>query len=604
MMTADDINLKEISEFPGVYLFIGPGGRILYVGKAKNLRARLSTYFNSAVKTVKTEKMLSAAKSVRTIIVSNETEAFLLEMNLIKTEQPKYNVLLKDSKAYPYVKLTKEEFPRLIYTRNTKDADASYFGPFVNAGELKQTIEFLREAFPLRTCSDTQLKKKKICLKYQIHRCQAPCEGFISQERYMDMTEEIRRFFDGNIGDMKKKLEETMFAASEELRFEDAAFYRDRLTALKTLFAKQNVVDIDETRSLDLFYRYESPSTIGVTQLFVRGGRLLSAKSHFFSPDEDNLLERFIVQFYSNIRQFPDMIAAEGEDVSEELTAGLSALAGKKIILRKKGFGELMRIAKKNAVLAAREYALKQTVSAEVSPRLNRLAGREVVRCECVDISHLGGENTVGVSVVSEEGEFLKKDYKKYRIKTAANNDVQAITELFERKTANIADGSETAADLYLIDGGISQLNAACAVLKKTLPEAAVLSISKSRSLRFMKNDLEDSIELIHIPNRKNPHKFRKNDPVLLFLQKLRDEAHRFAITYSRALSLKKSRVSPLLEVDGIGESRAKKILLSIPDLYSRDDLSPELIRCLSKLPLQLAEAVYEKVRDKKRDSP
>jgi excinuclease ABC subunit C len=216
-----------------------------------------------------------------------------------------------------------------------------------------------------------------------------------------------------------------------------------------------------------------------------------------------------------------------------------------------------------------------------------------------VDISHLGGENTVGVSIVSEDSGFLRKDYRKYRIKTAANDDVRAITELFERKTANIADGSETIADLYLIDGGVSQLNAACSVLKKALPEAAVISISKSRFLRFMKNDLEDSIELIHIPNRKNPHKFRKNDPVLLFLQKLRDEAHRFAITYSRTLSLKKSRVSPLLEVDGIGGSWAKKILLSIPDLYSREDLSPELIHSMSKLPLPLAKAVYEKLQDK-----
>ncbi|MDR2401317.1 MAG: GIY-YIG nuclease family protein, partial [Deferribacteraceae bacterium] len=194
-MTPNEINLKDIPEVPGVYIFTGTGERMLYVGKAKNLRARLATYFNSNVKTVKTERMLAAAKSVRTMVVSNEAEAFLLEMNLIKTEQPKYNVLLKDSKAYPYVKLTKEEFARLIYTRNTKDTDAYYFGPFVSAGELKQTIEFLREAFPLRTCTDSQLKKGKICLKYQIHKCMAPCERLISREAYHGIVEGIRRFF-------------------------------------------------------------------------------------------------------------------------------------------------------------------------------------------------------------------------------------------------------------------------------------------------------------------------------------------------------------------------------------------------------------------------
>ncbi len=587
-----EINLHDIPTQPGVYLFIGPKEQILYVGKAKSLRQRLSSYFNATVKSLKTERMLSHAVNVRTIVVSNEVEAFLLEMNLIKTEQPKYNILLKDSKSYPYVKLTAEKYPRLVYTRNTDDK-GSYFGPFVNAGELRDMIEFLRDAFPLRTCTDAQLNRGRICLKYQIHKCCGPCEELISREDYAALVNEVHRFFRGDTDHVRKELNDKMEKASEALKFEDAAFYRDRLNAINKLFSKQQAIRIGEKRSLDLFYRHETGNTSGVTQLFLRGGRLIGTKSYFFSPDEDDLLERFIMQFYANVRQYPDMIVAEGEDVSDGLADGLSAMAGKKIIIRKRGYAELIELAKRNAEHAAIEYALKAAASAELFPRLRRIAGHPTLsRVECMDISHLGGDNTVGVSVASEDGELDKKSYRKYKIKSAANNDVQSIKELMTRKMANIADGSEKGADLYLIDGGISQLNAAYAVLKAAGSGSVCLSISKSRGLRYMKNDTSESIEEIHAPGRKNPLKFKKNDPVLLFLQKMRDEAHRFAITYSRSLALKQRKVSPLLEIPGMGTKRAKQLLTAMPDLYSREDITADDISKEGKIPKDIAEKI------------
>ncbi|MDR2869002.1 MAG: excinuclease ABC subunit UvrC [Deferribacteraceae bacterium] len=596
-----EINLADIPTSPGVYLFLGLRERIIYVGKAKNLRNRLSSYFNAGAKSIKTERMLAVARSVRTIVTNSEVEAFLLEMNLIKTEQPKYNILLKDSKGYPYAKLTNEEYPRLLYTRKTDDHNSQYFGPFVSGSALKETIEYMQGIFPLRTCTNTQLKAGKICLKYQIKKCVGPCEQCISQDNYNAIVGQVKRFFKGETEEIRHQLKDHMEQAAEKMNYEEAAFYRDRLRAINTLFAKQQAINTGETRNLDLFYKYDTEHTASVTQLFVRGGRLIGAKTHFFSNDEDELLERFIMQFYANIRQYPELIVAEGEEVSDGLAEGIAAMAGRKITIRKRGYKELISLAKKNAEHAVIEYTLKATAGKDLFVRLAKICDREMIsRVECMDISHLGGDNTVGVSVVSEEGSFYKKDYRKYKIKSVDNNDVHAIKELMTRKMENVAEGSETEADLYLIDGGISQLNAAVKALAAGGSSAACLSISKSRSLRPQKHDSEESIEEIHAPGRKNPLKFRKNDPVLLFLQKMRDEAHRFAITYSRNLSLKKRHVSPLLEIAGMGEKRAKALLTAIPDLYTNESISAEQIHEKAKLPMELAEKVLEFVKASK----
>ncbi len=596
-----EINLSDIPASPGVYLFLGRNERILYVGKAKSLRQRLSSYFNAQKKSVKTEKMLAVALGLRTIVTTNEVEAFLLESNLIKTEQPKYNILLKDSKGYPYVKLTNEEYPRLIFTRQTDDPNSAYFGPFVSAGELRIIMEFLKDAFPLRTCSSQEFRKGKICLKYQIHKCTGPCEKLISKDEYDKLTDEVKKFFRGETDEVRRVLKERMEKYADNMQYEYAAFCRDRLAAIDVLFARQQAIKPGDARNLDLFCRHEMRGTAGVTQLFVRGGRLIGVKTHFFSPDEDDLLERFIMQFYSNVRQFPQLIVAEGGEVSDTMGEAISAMAGKKVAVRKRGYADLIALAMNNAEHAVDEYLLKATANKDLFPRLAKIAGKDgISRMECMDISHLGGDNTVGVSVVSEDGAFVKKEYRKYRIKSAENNDVQAIKELMSRKMANVADGSEQAADLYLIDGGISQLNAAVAVLKAAGADSACLSISKSRSLRPVKHETSESIEEIHEHGRKNPLKFRKNDPVLLFLQKMRDEAHRFAITYSRSLSLKKRHISPLLAVQGIGEKRARAILRAMPDLYSRGNLTPEMVRSEAKIPAELAEKVTAFVKSMK----
>lgn len=595
------INLSDISQKPGVYMFMDAKGRVIYVGKAKNLRNRLSSYFNAGVKTIKTEKMLTHASNVKTIVTENEVEAFLLEANLIKTEMPKYNILLKDSKGYPYVKLTNEEYPRLIFTRQTNDEEATYFGPFVNVGDLKHIIEMLLHTFPLRTCSSYRLKEGKICLKYQIKKCPGPCENLISHEDYMKTVKSIKEFFKGNVDEVKDILTKQMKTYASNLAFEEAGKIRDRILSLDKLFSKQSVSNISNERNIDVFYKHSISGVTGITQIFVRSGKMIGVSTHFFDSIEDELLERFIMQFYSNTRQFPEYIALAGDEYDETIEEALTAMAGKKVHIRKRGIQGLIDLAKNNAELQTESYLQKVGERKDVSKRLaDMIKVEQVSRVECIDISHLGGNFTVGVSVAAVNGELAKQYYRKYKIKTAGNDDFQSMCELFLRKGENIAEGSEEQADLYIIDGGLGQLNSAIKAAELSGITAPFISISKSRSLRPVKHEFENTIEQIHIPNRKNPVIMKKNDPLLHFIQHLRDESHRFAITYSRSLALKNITKSPLLQIEGMGEKRLKQLLTAIPDIHTRKDLTVNIIKDYGKIPEELAEKVLKFLEEEK----
>ena len=582
-------------------MFMDAKGRVIYVGKAKNLRNRLSSYFNAGVKTIKTEKMLTHASNVKTIITENEVEAFLLEANLIKTEMPKYNILLKDSKGYPYVKLTNEEYPRLIFTRQTNDEEATYFGPFVNVGDLKHIIEMLLHTFPLRTCSSYRLKEGKICLKYQIKKCPGPCENLISHEDYMKTVKSIKEFFKGNVEEVKDILTKQMKAYASNLAFEEAGKIRDRILSLDKLFSKQSVSNISDERNIDVFYKHSISGVTGITQIFVRSGKMIGVSTHFFDSIEDELLERFIMQFYSNTRQFPEYIALAGDEYDETIEEALTAMAGKRVHIRKRGIQGLIDLAKNNAELQTESYLQKVGERKDVSKRLaDMIKVEQVSRVECIDISHLGGNFTVGVSVAAVNGELAKQYYRKYKIKTAGNDDFQSMCELFLRKGENIAEGSEEQADLYIIDGGLGQLNSAVKAAEQSGITAPFISISKSRSLRPVKHEFENTIEQIHIPNRKNPVIMKKNDPLLHFIQHLRDESHRFAITYSRSLALKNITKSTLLQIEGMGEKRLKQLLTAIPDIHTRKDLTVNIIKDYGKIPEELAEKVLKFLEEEK----
>jgi len=593
---------KEIPENPGIYLYIGKNGEILYVGKAKNLRNRVSSYFSDQENlAVKTRKMLQQVRDLRFVVTSSEAEALLLENNVIKTEKPRYNVRLKDSKSYPFILITDEDFPKIKVTRES-GVRGEYFGPFVDVGNLRSILDEILRVFPLRSCTDTKFRERKLCLKYQIKKCMGPCENMISKNRYANLVDQVRSFFNGDVEKVKDHMHKEMMRLSDDMNFEEAARMRDRLRGLSKLFTKQTVVMPENTGSIDVFVPHVFDNVSGVTTMFVRGGRVIGSRTEILEEDENPhlILESFILQTYSALRNYPEMIYAAGLEETESLNEALDKLSGKRIRFRRRGFAAVEKLAYENGRVQTELYLSKLAKRKDISEKLKKTLGlKSVSRIECVDISHLGGTGTVGVSIVSVDGEFSKAQYRKYRIKTADNDDFISIYELFSRKFENIKEGSEKSADLYVVDGGVGQLNSAVRAAEEAGAEVDFISISKGRSIKFMKDRQEESIESVHIPGRKNPLNLKKNDPILLFIQKLRDESHRFAIDYSRKLALKNFKKSPLLLIEGIGEKTVKKVLEVYPDLYMRKDLTPEIVSSMCKIPFKTAVKLVKYLSEK-----
>lgn len=594
---------SNIPENPGVYLFLGKNGEILYVGKAKNLRNRVSSYFVKTDKPYKIIKMVKQAVDVKFVVTTSESEALLLEATIIKTEQPKYNFRLKDSKSYPYIKITGDNFPKLLITRNTSEKNCNYYGPFVNVGDLRNVVDEILRVFPLRSCTERKFNENKLCIKYQIKKCYGPCEGKISKSEYIDVVKQINDFFNGYSENLKETLTKQMLKKSDEMKFEDAARLRDRLKSIDRLFSGQSVILADDSKSIDVFTKHEINGVEGITTLFIRGGKLIGSNTEFMEDyDPENVLETYIMQFYSNLRQFPDSIAVTGGETSETLITALSQLKKGKISLRQRGLKKLYDLALENAEVQTELHLKKIGKREDVAERLKELidSENEILSIDCVDISHQGGNHTVGVSVCSVQGEFAKSRYRKYKITSASNDDFTSLYEMFCRKFNNIAENSEKQADLYIIDGGIGQLNSVLKAADDCRFSGNFISISKGRSIKDLKNESDQSIESIHLPGRKNPVKLKKNDPLLLFTQKMRDEAHRFAITYSRKLALKNFKASPLLKIEGVGESRLKNILSTYPDIHTKVDLTADDIHLNCKIPLAAAEKIIEYLRGAK----
>lgn len=587
--------LKDIPENPGIYIYIGKNDEILYVGKAKNLKNRVSSYFSDFEgKPLRTRRMLQSAVNVRFVVTTGEAEALLLENNLIKTEKPRYNVRLKDSKSYPYILITADEYPKLMITRETGQK-GEYFGPFVDVSALRGVVDELLRVFPLRTCRESKFIEKKLCLKYQIKKCTGPCEGLISRNRYAAMVSQIRDFFGGDNDALKKSMTAEMMKLSDNMEFEAAAQLRDRIRGLESLFFKQTVVLAEDRRSIDVFVPHTFDNVSGITVLFVRGGKLIGSRTDIFEDEDPHeVLETYIMQVYSSVVSYPEMISVFGLEDTETLHEAVEKMSGRRVILRKRGFAQLYNLGLENGKVQTELYMKRLVKRRDISTSLREMTGYdgEIKRVECVDISHLGGKGTVGVSVVALEGEFAPSQYRKYRIKSAENDDFVSIYELFSRKFENIREGSEPQADLYIVDGGIGQLNSALRAMDEQGASANFISISKGRSIKGLKDSQDESIESIHLPNRKNAVKFKKNSPVLLFVQRVRDEAHRFAITYSRKIALKDFKKPPLLDIEGVGQKTVKKILEAFPDIANERELTAELIAKKAEIPLKTAMAV------------
>lgn len=564
--------IERSPDLPGVYTFIDENQTIIYVGKALSLIKRLKTYFDGSPKSIKTLKMLELVKDVKFYVTNNETEALLLEASLIKTEKPRFNVRLKDSKGYPYIKLTSEEYPKIVLTRDTNDSQAIYYGPFVIVSDLRNIIKDLQYIFPLRRCKNTKFKEKKACLYHQIKQCSAPCENLITKEEYLKIVDEVKLFFKGETLKLEKKYENLMKEHATNLQFEKAAEYRDRLDALKRLFTKQSVV-IENFKNIDIFY-FNNDDFFSVTKLFIRNSNITGIDTETFDENELISHSEYVLNFYKNTGQIPGNIAFlnyKDEFSTDDVIDALSKLKGKNVYEKRKISHGLLEILQKNNELYRRQFLEGKRGVSRIKSSLEKIVGDKNIRyIECLDISHISGNYTVGASICFdlEEMKFIKMRYRKYKINDIENDDFKSIYQLMVRKINKIKEKKDEKSDLYIIDGGIGQLNAALNACKHEGADLNLISIAKGRSKSIdQKIESEQSVEHIFIPNRKNPLNFKKGDPFLLFVQKLRDEAHRFVIEYSRNLALKSLISSNLLTFKGIGKKRARKILTAYPDL-------------------------------------
>ncbi|MGA1861267.1 excinuclease ABC subunit UvrC [Deferribacter thermophilus] len=585
-----DINI--LPEEPGVYIFLDKNSKPLYIGKAKNIKKRVKSYF-SKNNTLKTTIMVKQAADIKYIVTKNEIEALLLEANLIKNEKPKYNILLKDSKSYPYLEITDHEYPKIKISRNVSPT-SKYIGPFVNVGDLRGILREILKIFPIRTCSEQTFKKSKACINYQIKRCSAPCESKISRQDYLTLVNNIISIFNGNIKDVLHFLEEKMLTYSKNLEFEKAAEYRDKIKALKKLSTSQSVV-LNFSENIDIFYfKNINDSHFGFAVIFIRNGKIIGIDRDIL--DSNLLIDEipgFILQFYSKNIFLPDKVGIIFENnIYNDPTLEQTLKELKKdIIITKKLNSEIIDFAKKNIDIYFETELNKKIKNEDLLLKLSKKLhiSDKICSIECIDISHLYGSHTVGVSIYFENGNFVKNRYKRYKIKSANNDDFQSIYELFKRKGAKILQNEEKLADLYIIDGGKGQLTSAIRAFAEQNISANIISIAKGRS------KIEDdsfSREEVFIPNRKNPIRFKKDDQILLLIQKIRDEAHRFAIEYQRKLALKELTSSPLLQVKGVGEKTIKKILTEFPDIYSNNIITSNELSKKCKIPKKVAEDI------------
>ncbi|WP_279388698.1 excinuclease ABC subunit UvrC [Pseudodesulfovibrio tunisiensis] len=540
---------------PGVYLMKDDSGRIIYVGKAKNLRKRLSSYFHKHTgHTPKTKALVARIRAIDLLCTGTEKEALLLEASLIKKHRPRYNVVLRDDKQYVLFKLDKlSEFPRLTITRKAKRDGSIYFGPFTSAGAAKATWKLLGKVFPLRKCSDHMFRNRvRPCLYHHIHQCWAPCVLDVSREDYMEQVHRVEMFLSGRTGELLSMLEARMQEAAASMAYEQAAQYRDQVRAIRKTVERQVVV-LPGGRDLDVAATAVAENGLGLGLLFIRQGRLLDQK-HFFWPglsleDGPEVVSSFLAQFYASGKLVPPRIiephAAAGEALTEvlaDLRQG-SLRIGPPDTMQEK---ELLELARKVARKAGEK---QETITARLRSALHLPS--EPRRIECVDASHLGGQGMRVGMVVFEDGDYCREAYRTYAFPEleGTGDDYAALSGWARRRV----ESGPPWPDLVLIDGGRGQLAAVERALTETGIEPWPLaSIAKGPTRRA--GELEDQIFL---PGRRNPLPLKAGSPELLFLQKVRDEAHRHVIGRQRQ-SRKKVLTSEVESLPGIGPKTAR----------------------------------------------
>lgn len=572
------LKLENLPVSPGVYQFKDSSGKVIYIGKAKSLKNRIRQYFHSQPSFGRILVMVSKINDLEIISTDNEVEALILEFNLIKELKPRYNINLKDDKSYPYIVITKEFFPRIFPTRQKRTDGSRYFGPYTDVKTMRYALKSIRDIFMIRSCNfnlteeNVASRKYKICLDYHIHKCEGPCEGLVSAPDYNEMIDEVAKLLNGKTSSLIKELTKRMDEYSASTQFEKAAKLRDKIEAISVYSSKQKMVS-DEIIDRDIF-AVETDGNEGCGMVLkIRDGKVIG-KSHFYlsnvlEKEEGELIENLLINYYSKSDYLPDEIFLQKETenlntlkdwIEKKFSSPQTNNKNFEIIVPKIGEkAKLVNMVKANAKLMLDELKLSKMKREFIAPSVEALK-RDLRmkdlprRIECFDISHIQGTDTVASMVVFQDGKPRKSEYRKYRIESVSGetgqpDDFLSMREVVFRRYRRLTEERKAFPDLIIIDGGKGQLSSAVKVLTD-------LGI---RNIKII--GLAKKLEEIYFPGESDPYTIPKTSSGLKLLQRIRDEAHRFAVTFHQDLREKRTLTTELLEIKGIGEKTAKKLL-------------------------------------------
>jgi excinuclease ABC subunit C len=574
---------------------IGDKGEVLYVGKAKNLKRRVSAYFSRS-HNLRIQRLVSRIRDVQITVTQTEAEALLLENNLIKSLQPRYNVLLKDDKSYPYIYLSEGPFPRLAFHRGARRDPGRYFGPYPSAGAVRETLNFLQRVFPVRQCEDSFFRNRsRPCLQHQIERCAAPCVGLVTEADYAADVCDTVRFLEGHAGQVVDDLADRMERAADALEFETAAAVRDRIATLRRVQERQSVSG--ERGDLDILACAVSGGRACIQLFVVRGGRNLGNRA-FFSrcaqdADESAVISAFIAQHYLEGAVPGEILVSHRPGDHEVLEEVLSGQSGRRVRIRAGVRGERlrwMRLAGDNARAALAARLAGQAGLQERYEALQQALGLDAVpeRMECYDISHTRGEKTVASCVVFNRDGPFKAGYRRFNIRdVAGGDDYAAMRQALRRRFTRIQAGEEEGPDLVVIDGGAGQVSAA----RESLEELGIQGISLVGIAKGP--DRRPGMEQLFLSGRSGPFILPAGSPALLLLQQIRDEAHRFAISGHRKSRAKARQRSVLEEIPGVGPKRRAQLLRQFGGLQELSRVGVDDIATVDGISRELAERIY-----------
>lgn len=591
--------LATLTELPGVYRMLDANAAVLYVGKAKNLKKRVSSYFRGNVSSPRIAHMVSQIATVETTPTRTEAEALLLENNLIKSLAPRYNILFRDDKSYPYIALTKSQFPRLSFYRGNPDRKADYFGPYPSAWAVRDSIHLMQKIFRLRTCEDSVFSNRsRPCLLFQIKRCSGPCVGLIKPDDYANDVQLASMFLLGKQHEVARRLNQAMEAASNQLAFEQAAVYRDLIQSLHQVQEKQ-FVSSSKGEDVDILVVAKEAGQLCVNLAMIRGGRHLGDRPFFptnaADSDAADVCAAFLRQHYA-VHPAPSRVLVNplpAEDEPGEAAAALAEFAGRAIPLQEaRGLTQKawVEMAMQNARLAilARNQATAQQEKRLAALQQALDLTEPVARIECFDISHTMGEATVASCVVYQDNRMKNADYRRFNIRDIQpGDDYAAMRQAVTRRYDGIAAGEGTAPDLILIDGGKGQVGCAFSALADLgLSHIPLIGVAKGEGRK-------PGLESLIFPDGREPLQLDAGDPALHLIQEIRDEAHRFAITGHRARRAKARKTSKLESLPGIGPARRKALVARFGGLMGVLAANADQLAEVPGISRDMAEKIY-----------